>query len=360
MKLTALSLTNYKNINAASYQFDARINCFIGKNGVGKSNVLDAIYHLCFGKGYFNPSAVQNIQFEKEFFLLEGVFEREEREEKIVCSLKKGHKKTMKRNGKTYDRLADHIGLLPLVIISPADRDLIIEGSSTRRKFIDGVMGQTDKVYLKDLLQYNKVLLQRNALLKYFVANQTFDQTTLSIYDEQLIRLGTTIYHKRKSFLATFIPIVKSHYKSISKSLEVVDIQYSSDLHDQNFTDLLKNALPKDRSAQFTTAGIHKEDLDFLIHGQPIKKFGSQGQQKSFLIALKLAQFDFIKIQAKVAPIVLLDDVFDKLDQERVTLIMQLVESDHFGQLFLSDTHQERTIAALETTQLSYSLFELS
>jgi DNA replication and repair protein RecF len=218
MKLTALSLTNYKNITAASYQFDARINCFIGKNGVGKSNVLDAIYHLCFGKGYFNPSAVQNIQFEKEFFLLEGVFEREEREERIVCSLKKGNKKTMKRNGKVYDRLADHIGLLPLVIISPADRDLIIEGSSTRRKFIDGVMGQTDQTYLKDLLQYNKALAQRNALLKYFVANQTFDQDTLSIYDEQLVQLGTTIFSKRKRFLETFIPIVKNHYKSISKS----------------------------------------------------------------------------------------------------------------------------------------------
>lgn len=360
MKLTALSLTNYKNISAASYQFDARINCFIGKNGVGKSNVLDAIYHLCFGKGYFNSSAVQNIQFEKDFFLLEGIFEREEREEKIVCSLKKGNKKTMKRNGKVYDRLADHIGLLPLVIISPADRDLIIEGSSTRRKFIDGVMGQTDKAYLKDLLQYNKALAQRNALLKYFVANQTFDQETLSIYDEQLIQLGTTIHNKRKSFLETFIPIVKNHYKSISKSTEEVDIQYNSDLHQQNFTDLLKSSLTKDRSAQFTTVGPHKEDLDFLIHGQAIKKFGSQGQQKSFLIALKLAQFDFIKNQAKVPPIVLLDDVFDKLDQNRVSLIMQLVENNHFGQIFLSDTHQERTLAALDTTQLSYSLFELS
>ncbi len=360
MKLSTLSLTNYKNITAASYQFDARINCFIGKNGVGKSNVLDAIYHLCFGKGYFNPSAVQNIQFDKEFFLLEGVFEREEKEEKIVCSLKKGNKKTMKRNGKVYDRLADHIGLLPLVIISPADRDLIIEGSSTRRKFIDGVMGQTDKAYLKDLLQYNKALAQRNALLKYFVANQTFDQDTLSIYDEQLTQLGTNIYKKRKSFLATFIPIVKNHYKSISKSLEEIDIQHSSDLHQQDFATVLQNSLAKDRMAQFTTAGPHKEDLDFLIHGQPIKKFGSQGQQKSFLIALKLAQFDFIKEKAKVPPIVLLDDVFDKLDQDRVALIMQLVERDHFGQLFLSDTHQDRTLAALETTQLSYALFELS
>lgn len=360
MKLTSLSLTNYKNIEASSFIFDERINCFVGKNGIGKSNVLDAIYHLCFGKGYFNPSAVQNIQFGKDFFLLEGQFTRDERDEKIICSLKKGHKKTIKRNGKAYDRMADHIGLLPLVIISPADRDLIVEGSSTRRKFIDGVMGQTDKAYLTDLLQYNKAIVQRNALLKYFVANQTFENETLEIYNEKIIGLGTRIFKKRTAFLTTFIPIVKKHYHSISRSEENIDIIYQSDLHTINFQTLLEQNLPKDRAAQFTTAGPHKEDLAFTIHGQAIKKFGSQGQQKSFLIALKLAQFDFIKKEAGVPPIVLLDDVFDKLDQERVSLIMQLVESNHFGQLFLSDTHPERTLAALKTTQLSHKLFELS
>ena len=359
MKLQRLSLTNYKNISAASYTFDARINCFIGKNGVGKSNVLDAIYHLCFGKGYFNSSAIQNIQFERDFFVLDGVFEKQEREEHIICSLKRGAKKTIKRNGKIYDKISAHIGLLPLVIISPSDRDLIIEGSATRRKFIDGVMGQTDKSYLQDLLNYNKAVAQRNALLKYFVANQTFDPTTLEIYNEQLIQLGTNIHQKRAAFLETFIPIVKSHYKSISEREENIEIEYESDLHQQDFRTLLDQNLTKDRSAQFTTAGPHKEDLNFLIHDQPIKKFGSQGQQKSFLIALKLAQFDFIKAQAGVPPIVLLDDVFDKLDQDRVSLIMQLVERDHFGQIFLSDTHQERTLAALATTQLSYTLFEL-
>ena len=283
MKLKCLFLTNYKNISAAQYTFDTRINCFIGKNGVGKSNILDAIYHLCFGKGYFNPSAVQNIQFEKDFFMLDGVFEKEEREERIVCSLKRGSKKTIKRNGKIYERISDHIGFLPLVIISPADRDLIVEGSATRRKFIDGVMGQTDKVYLKDLLAYNKIIVQRNALLKYFVANQTFDASTLEIYDQQLAQLGTNIHKKRVAFLATFIPIVKSHYKSISESNEDIDISYESNLHTTDFETLLKENLNKDRSAQFTTAGPHKEDLNFLIHNQPIKKFGSQGQQKSFL-----------------------------------------------------------------------------
>lgn len=359
MKLTSLSLTNYKNISSSEFSFDERINCFVGNNGVGKSNILDAIYHLCFGKGYFNPSAVQNIQFGKEFFLLEGDFVRENRNEKIVCSLKKGNKKTIKRNGKIYDRISDHIGLLPLVIISPADRDLIVEGSSTRRKFIDGVMGQTDKVYLHDLLNYNKVVAQRNALFKYFFANQLFEPDTLEIYNSQLISLGTKIHNKRKAFLEQFIPIFKSHYQSISQSEENIDLKYESDLNNIGFKELLDQTLSKDRIAQFTTAGPHKEDINFIIQDQPIKKFGSQGQQKSYLIALKLAQFDFIKKQAGVTPIVLLDDVFDKLDQQRVSLIMQLVESNHFGQLFLSDTHQDRTLAALKTTQLSYSIFEL-
>lgn len=359
MKLNSLSLTNYKNIEASSFEFDNRINCFIGNNGVGKSNILDSIYHLCFGKSYFNPSATQNIQFNKDFFVLEGQFKLGVIEEKIVCSLKRGNKKAIKRNGKIYDRISDHIGLLPLVIISPADRDLIVEGSSTRRKFIDGVIGLTDKLYLNDLLRYNKVIAQRNALLKYFSANQTFEPDTLAIYNDQLIELGNKIHEKRKAFLEVFVPIVKKHYKSISHQDESVGIAYISDLHKSDFSELLEQNLAKDRTLQFTSIGPHKEDLAFQIHEQPIKKFGSQGQQKSFLIALKLAQFDFIKQKAGFAPIVLLDDVFDKLDQNRVALIMQLVENNHFGQLFLSDTHKERTLDALKTTDLSYSLFEL-
>lgn len=359
MKLNSLTLTNYKNIDAATYSFDERINCFVGNNGIGKSNILDSIYHLCLGKSYFNPSASQNIQFGKDFFVIEGVFSVNNREEKVNCSLKKGNKKTIKRNGKIYDRVADHIGLLPLVIISPADRDLIVEGSSTRRKFIDGVIGLTDKTYLNDLLRYNKTVAQRNALLKYFAANQTFDPDTLGIYDEQLVTIGTQIHKRRKSFLEAFLPIFQKNYHSISQGDEVVDISYSSMLHTQDFSSLLVDNLAKDRAAQFTTTGPHKEDLIFQIHQQPIKRFGSQGQQKSFLIALKLAQFDFIKQQAGFSPIVLLDDVFDKLDQNRVALIMQLVEDNHFGQLFLSDTHKDRTLDALKTTEMSYAIFEL-
>lgn len=225
---------------------------------------------------------------------------------------------------------------------------------------MDGVIGQTDRIYLNNLLDYSKIVSQRNALLKYFAVNQTFEPETLEIYDQQMISLGTPIHEKRKAFLETFISIFEKHYQSISKSNEEVTLSYESTLLNNSFENLLKSQLAKDRMLQFSSAGIHKEDLFFTIGGEPIKKFGSQGQQKSFLIALKLAQFDFIKKQAGVAPIVLLDDVFDKLDQNRVSLIMQLVENNHFGQLFLSDTHEERTLQALKTTQSTYKIFNLS
>lgn len=360
MILKSLSLTQYKNIRSKNFEFDARINCFIGNNGVGKSNILDAIYHLCFTKGYFNPTAVQNIQFDSDYFVLDAVFEKNKQIEKILCSLKRGHKKTLKRNGKVYEKISDHIGLLPLVIISPSDRDLITEGSSIRRKFMDGVIGQTDRIYLNNLLDYTKIVSQRNALLKYFALNQTFEPETLEIYDQQMVALGTPIHEKRLAFIETFISIFEKHYQSISKSNEEVTLSYESALLNNSFENLLKSQLAKDRILQFSSTGIHKEDLFFTIGGEPIKKFGSQGQQKSFLIALKLAQFDFIKKQAGVAPIVLLDDVFDKLDQNRVSLIMQLVENNHFGQLFLSDTHEQRTLQALKTTQSTYKIFNLS
>ena len=359
MILKSLSLLNYKNFDSKSFTFNDKINCIVGNNGIGKTNVLDAIYHLCFGKGYFNPTAVQNIQFNTDFFLIEGEFELDEKREKIVCSLKRGQKKTIKRNNKVYEKISDHIGLLPLVMISPADRDLIVEGSSTRRKFIDGIIGQTDKNYLQTLLRYNKLLAQRNALLKYFAANRTFDAESLGVYDAQMVALGAPLYTKRKEFLEEFTKIFKQHYLNISQQNEVVDIVYESPLHDNEFGEILKEQLDKDRVVQYTTRGPHKEDLMFSLSGEPIKKFGSQGQQKSFLIALKLAQFDFIKQQAGVPPILLLDDVFDKLDQNRVELIMQMVEKNHFGQLFLSDTHKARILDALSTTSLSYQLFEL-
>ncbi|MBU2996504.1 DNA replication/repair protein RecF [Cellulophaga baltica] len=359
MFLKKLSLINYKNFSSENFEFDNKINCFVGQNGIGKTNVLDAIYHLSFGKSYFNPIATQNIKHGEDFFVIEGNFEKNDREEKIVCSLKKGAKKIIKKNSKAYDKLSDHIGFLPLVIISPSDRDLITEGSDTRRKFIDGVISQSDKGYLQTLLKYNKILSQRNSLLKYFTANQTFDKTTLSVYNEQLDGYGTEIFNKRVAFLETFIPIFKEQYKVISGDSENISLVYDSKLLNDSLLNLFDKNIDKDRALQYTSVGIHKDDLNFNLGEYPIKKFGSQGQQKSFLIALKLAQFHFIKAQANTNPILLLDDIFDKLDENRVSHIISLVNDENFGQLFISDTHADRTEAVIKTIHQSYKMFKL-
>jgi len=359
MILRTLSLINYKNFESQTFSFDTKINCFVGRNGVGKTNVLDAIYHLSFGKSYFNPIATQNIKHDEDFFVVDGVFDKEGQDEKIVVSLKRGQKKIIKRNGKIYEKFSDHIGFIPLVIISPADRDLIIEGSDTRRKFIDSVISQSDKNYLNHLINYNKVLAQRNALLKYFALNNTFNAQTLEIYNEQLHNYGSEIFKTRDAFLKTFIPIFKKRYNAISNQNEDVNLSYQSDLFVDDLKTLLKSNLNKDKVLQYSSVGIHKDDLNFEIETYPIKKFGSQGQQKSFLIALKLAQFDFVKKQSGVTPILLLDDIFDKLDEHRVAQIIKLVDDEHFGQLFISDTHAERTENVVKQIHQSYKIFKL-
>lgn len=359
MFLKKLSLINYKNFASQNFDFDTKINCFVGDNGVGKTNVLDAIYHLSFGKSYFNPVATQNIRHGEDFFMIEGEFQKEEREEKILCSLKKGMKKVIKRNAKVYDKFSDHIGFIPLVIISPADRDLILEGSETRRKFMDGVISQSDRSYLQNLIHYNKILAQRNSLLKYFAVNHTFDRATLSVYNEQLQGYANGIFAKRLTFLEAFIPIFKEQYLAISGGKEPVDLTYQSQLLDRDLLTLLEGNLERDRALQYTGAGTHKDDLFFEIDGHPIKKFGSQGQQKSFLIALKLAQFYFIKKQADTTPLLLLDDIFDKLDENRVAHIIRLVEEANFGQIFLSDTHADRTENIVKNIHQSYKIFKL-
>ncbi len=359
MILKSISLLNYKNFESRTFSFNDKINCFVGNNGVGKTNVLDAIYHLSFGKSYFNPIASQNIRHDESFFVVNGDYNKEDNTEKIVVSLKRGQKKIIKRNNKIYDKFSDHIGFLPLVIISPADRDLITEGSSTRRKFIDSVISQSDRLYLDNLIKYNKVLTQRNALLKYFAVNQTFNSDTLAVYNQQLNTYGQHVFEKRRDFLSAFIPIFKSRYEAISGGNETVNLIYESDLDNQDFDSLLNSVLAKDRALQYTSVGIHKDDLIFEIAGHPIKKFGSQGQQKSFLIALKLAQFDFIKSQSGVTPILLLDDIFDKLDANRVSHILKLVDDENFGQLFISDTHAERTEEAVKQVHQSYEIFKL-
>jgi len=359
MHLHHLSLLNYKNIAEANYEFDPKINCFVGKNGVGKTNVLDAIYHLAYGKSYFNPLAVQNIKHGEEFFVIDGTFEKNGRKEQIVCSLKKGMKKALKRNGKAYDKFSEHIGFVPLVIISPSDNDLIVEGSETRRKFLDTVISQLDAAYLQELINYQKVLAQRNALLKYFALNHTFDRDTLLIYNEQLNVMGQNIFEKRRQFLNSFVPIFSKHHEAITNSAESVSLVYDSHLHHKTLATLLDENLQRDRVLQYTSVGIHKDDLLFEIDGHPIKKFGSQGQQKSFLIALKLAQFEFIKKQGGVLPLLLFDDIFDKLDETRVAKIVQMIDNKVFGQIFISDTHPERTEAIIKATHQSYKIFAM-
>ena len=359
MFLKKISLFNYKNFSEASFEFDDKINCFVGKDGVGKTNVLDAVFHLANGKSYFNPLAVQNIKHDEDFFVIDGAFEKANRQEQIVCSFKKGQKKILKRNGKAYEKFSEHIGFIPVVIISPADNDLIIEGSETRRKFMDTVISQLDSSYLQNLIQYHKIVSQRNALLKYFALNHVFENETLSIYNEQLNDFGNVIFEKRKEFIAEFLPIFNKHHQAITGSGEAVQLVYESHLHEKDTLTLFEQNIAKDRALQYTSVGIHKDDLVFQIDSYPIKKFGSQGQQKSFLIALKLAQFEFVKKQSGEKPILLLDDIFDKLDETRVGKIVEMVNQEEFGQLFISDTHPERTENIVKTTHQSYKIFNL-
>jgi len=360
MILKKLSLTNYKSIEAFEFDFNPSINCFVGDNGVGKSNIIDSIYHLAFGKSYFNPSSNENVKFGKDFFIIRGDFKNINRNEKIICSFKKGFKKILKRNRKNYNKISDHIGLIPMVIISPIDQDLIIEGSATRRKFMDGVIGQTDKIYIQNILNYNKILAQRNALLKYFALNHKFDKETLDTYSFQLSELAKPIFEKRAFFLNSFIPLFMESYKKISGSMEIVSINYKSDLKEKTGIELLEENLDKDRVFRFTTTGIHKDDLEFKIMDQNVKKFGSQGQQKTFLIALKIAQFNFIKKIVEINPIVLLDDIFDKLDRSRVKKIIKLFKNEKMGQIFISDTDEKRINEVLSPLKNSYKTFNLN
>jgi len=359
MYLKELQLFNFKNFDEKQFEFDEKINCFVGYNGVGKTNVLDAIYFLAFGKSYFNNNTRQIIRFEQTGFSIKGIFDMENKIENMFVSYQIDKKKIIKRNNKAYDKLADHIGLIPLVMISPYDRDLISEGGETRRKFVDRIISQTDKTYLNNLISYQKVLSQRNKLLKYFAANHHFDAETLDIYNEQLHKYGTEIYEKRKSFIETFNPYLKEKYHQLSQGKEEVDISYYSELEVKPLRHLLSENIQKDRLLQHTSKGIHRDDFIFEINLHPIKKFGSQGQQKSFLIALRLAEFEFLKNKSDRIPILLFDDIFDKLDESRVEQIVKMVNDKTFGQIFITDTHAERTEKLIKNIHQSFKIFHL-
>ena len=359
MYLKNLNLINYKNFESAQFELSPQINCFVGDNGIGKTNVLDAIYYMSFTKSYFNSVDSQNIRHGESFFVVEGVFDKNDREEHVFCGVQKGKKKAIKRNSKLYPKLQDHIGEFPLVIISPSDRDLISEGSEVRRKFIDGVISQFDSEYLNDLLSYNKQLAQRNALLKYFANNRVWDEDSLLVYDEIMSDLAQKIYQKRKEFINDMLPTFLERYNSISNNKEEVTIEYKSSIESSLLLQQLMESREKDRILHYTSVGIHKDDLSFNLGEFRIKKFGSQGQQKTFLIALKLAQFEYLKRLKKVTPILLLDDIFDKLDENRVGQIVRLVNQHHFGQIFISDTHPDRTEEIVKSINEHYKLFKL-
>ncbi len=341
MLIRELSVINYKNLVQADLVFSPKLNCFIGNNGVGKTNLLDAIYYLSFCKSYFNIPDTQNIRHNEDFFVIQGKYERVGDEEDIYCGFKTGQKKRFRRNKKEYERLSDHIGLLPLVMISPADSVLIQGGSEERRRFIDSVISQSDRVYLEWLLKYNRALLQRNNLLKYFAAGQPFDADSLEVWNDQMVMAGEIIHQKRSEFLQELMPVFDQYYWAISKGNEPVSLEYQSQLTGNDFAQLLNDSIQRDLALQFTTVGIHKDDLNLKLGEFPIKRLGSQGQNKTYLIALKFAQFDFIRSLNQVKPILLLDDIFDKLDGERVEQIVKLVAGDNFGQIFITDTNRE-------------------
>lgn len=359
MWLKNITLLNFKNYAFAELNFDKTVNAFVGNNGAGKTNLLDAIHYLCLCKSYFNPIDSQQIKTDEELFLIQGDFERADKNEKISCGLKRNQKKQFKRNKKDYQKLAAHIGLFPLVMISPNDVNLIIDGSEERRRFIDNVISQTDASYLDELIIYNKHLLNRNALLKQIAETRRLDVTLLEILDDQLIASGVKIFEKRKEFLLDFIPFFNKHYSYLTNDAEKVALSYQSQLNESSFDTLLRNAIEKDRILERTTVGIHKDELLFAIGDMPLKKFGSQGQQKSFLIALKLAQYSYLQKFKGFKPLLLLDDIFDKLDNFRVRKLMEMVSHRDFGQIFITDTGKERVTEVFNEINIDLTLFNV-
>jgi DNA replication and repair protein RecF len=360
MYLKSLQLVNFKNYEDAELTLSPSINCFTGNNGSGKTNILDAVHYLSVCKSYLNTVDKQNIRFDQPFFVIQGIFDKEEKDIHINCSVKIGAKKIFKRNKSEYEKLGDHIGQFPCVMISPYDRNLIGDGSEVRRKWMDGIIAQSNKSYLDDLQRYSKILVQRNALLKNMYEHGLFDRESIEVWDEQLIQAGTRIHDARKAFLAEFIPVFQRQYNFIGEEAEQINLEYRSQLNDLSFKDVLELNQRKDAFTQYTNGGTHKDDLVFTIKGHPVKKFGSQGQQKSYLIALRLAQFEWLKAHLGFLPILLLDDIFDKLDDSRVGRLLQLVSNQSFGQVLVTDTNRDRLERIFVNLDVPINYFEIN
>ncbi|MDX1446449.1 DNA replication/repair protein RecF [Lishizhenia sp.] len=359
MYLNKLSLVNFKNYKQAEFELSPEVNCFVGMNGAGKTNLLDAVHYLSMCKSYLNPVDRQNINFDEKFFVLQGEWFKEQKKIDIYCAVKAGSKKVFKKNKVEYEKLAQHIGLFPSVMISPYDRNLISEGSELRRKWMDGIIAQFDRGFLDNLTKYVKVVEQRNAVLKQMGSFGFFNRESIDVWDDQLVRYGQMVYERRKDFISDFTPVFQKYYALISGSKEEVGFEYKSQLHDADFMELVRQAERNDLRKQYSTVGVHKDDLIFTINGHPIKKFGSQGQQKSYLTALRLAQFEWLKEQLNVVPILMLDDIFDKLDNERVQRLMELVHQHEFGQVLVTDTDKERVEQIFKAIEVPIRLFEI-
>ena len=358
MWLTELSLLNFKNYDELTAEFSPTVNVFYGHNGAGKTNLLDALHYLSLCKSYFNPVDSQQIKQGQEFFMIQGRFEKNAQSEVITCSLKKSQKKKFQRNKKDYSRLADHIGLFPLVMISPNDSSLITEGSEERRKFVDNVISQTNAAYLDLVISYNKILQNRNSLLKQS-RNVRLDEELLEIYDSKLVDLGERIFEERRRFMDVFTELFNRHYSFLTEDAELASLDYESQLTGDSFSDLLNKSLEKELLLERTTTGIHKDDLLFSVHDMPLKKFGSQGQQKSFVIALKLAQYTFLTQKKGFKPLLLLDDIFDKIDILRIRRLMMMISEDEFGQIFITHTNKERIEELFEGISTDLRTFEI-
>ncbi len=357
MILKRISILNYKNVEQADLQFSTKINCFVGQNGMGKTNILDAIYFLSFCKSSINPIDSHNILHEADFFMIQGFYESEDgSSEEVYCSMRRRQKKHFKRNKKEYTRLSDHIGFLPLVMVSPSDTTLIDGGSEERRRFMDVVISQYDKEYLISLIRYNKALEQRNSLLK---SEGPVDEELFDIWEDAMARTGEIVFNKRETFIQKFVPIFQSFYSFISQDREQVQLLYNSHAREASLLNELRESRARDSIMGYSMRGIHKDELEMLIRGFPIKREGSQGQNKTYLIALKLAQFQFLKHIGSTMPILLLDDIFDKLDANRVEQIVKLVVNDSFGQIFITDTNRGHLANILHEIGSDYRMFRV-
>lgn len=357
MILKRISILNYKNLEQVELSFSPKLNCFFGQNGMGKTNLLDAVYFLSFCKSAGNPIDSQNICHDADFFVIQGFYEAADgTPEEIYCGMKRRQKKQFKRNKKEYTRLSDHIGFLPLVMVSPADSELIAGGSDERRRFMDVVISQYDKEYLDALIRYNKALVQRNTLLK---SEQPVEEELFLVWEEMMAQAGEVVFRKREAFIREFIPIFQSFYSFISQDREKVGLSYDSHARDASLLEVLKESRARDQIMGYSLRGVHKDELNMLLGDFPIKREGSQGQNKTYLVALKLAQFDFLKRTGTTVPLLLLDDIFDKLDTSRVEQIIKLVAGDSFGQIFITDTNREHLDRILHKVGSDYKMFRV-